>query len=54
MQHETLTMNFDADPFDVSIYLWVCDVDGYHEPIYGLVVVRLVQGIVVKVAVGIT
>jgi len=50
MQHETLSVNLDADPLDVTVYLRLFDVNRQHVALDSLRVVRLEKGIVVEVA----
>jgi hypothetical protein len=49
MQHETLSVNLDADPFDVTVYLRLLDIDRQHVTLDSLRVVRLEKGVVVEV-----
>lgn len=50
MQHETLSVNFDANPLDVTVYLGLLDIDRQHMTLDSLGVVSLEKGIIVEVA----
>jgi hypothetical protein len=50
MQHETLSVNFHADPFDITIHFGRIYVYRDHIPLHCLIVIRLEEGVVVKVA----
>lgn len=50
MQHEALSVDLDADPFDVPVYRRVGHVDREHISSDGFRFIRLEEGIVVKVA----
>lgn len=51
VQHETLPVNLDADPFDVAVNFWLGNVDREHISLHGRGIMREEQGVVVEVAV---